>query len=295
MLVVTRHLRPIGLAIGLSVALLGTAQAQEDKVVATVNGQSITEEDLKVAVTDLDPQLAKLPAEQQRAAALSALIELRLMAGEATSKGFDKSAEFQGRLAMLTQRLLHSEVIEQEVAKKITDDEIRARYDQEIAATPGENEVKARHILVKTKEEALAIIKELDGGADFEKLANEKTEDPSGKTSGGDLGYFGAGQMVPEFEKAALALEPGSYTKEPVQSQFGWHVIKVEDKRAKQPPAFDQVKEQFRSVVLREKYFALAKQLRESATVDITDADLKKALEPAPAGTEEKPAEAPKQ
>lgn len=295
MLVVTRHLRPIGLAIGLSVALLGTAQAQEDKVVATVNGQSITEEDLKVAVTDLDPQLAKLPAEQQRAAALSALIELRLMAGEATSKGFDKSAEFQGRLAMLTQRLLHSEVIEQEVAKKITDDEIRARYDQEIAATPAENEVKARHILVKTKEEALAIIKELDGGADFEKLANEKTEDPSGKTSGGDLGYFGAGQMVPEFEKAALALEPGSYTKEPVQSQFGWHVIKVEDKRAKQPPAFDQVKEQFRSVVLREKYFALAKQLRESATVDITDADLKKALEPAPAGTEEKPAEAPKQ
>ncbi len=295
MLVVTRHLRPIGLAIGLSVALLGTAQAQEDKVVATVNGQSITEEDLKVAVTDLDPQLAKLPAEQQRAAALSALIELRLMAGEATSKGFDKSAEFQGRLAMLTQRLLHSEVIEQEVAKKITDDEIRARYDQEIAATPAENEVKARHILVKTKEEALAIIKELDGGADFEKLANEKTEDPSGKTSGGDLGYFGAGQMVPEFEKAAFALEPGSYTKEPVQSQFGWHVIKVEDKRAKQPPAFDQVKEQFRSVVLREKYFALAKQLRESATVDITDADLKKALEPAPAGTEEKPAEAPKQ
>ena len=295
MLVVTRRLRPLGLAMGLSLAMLGGLQAQEDKVVATVNGQQITEQDLKAAVTDLDPQLARLPAEQQRAAALSALIELRLMAGEAGARGLDKNPEFQRRLAMLNQRALHAEVIDQEVAKKITDEEVRARYDQEIAATPAENEVKARHILVKTKEEAEAIIKELDGGGDFEKIANEKTEDPSGKTSGGDLGYFGAGQMVPEFEKAAFALEPGSYTKEPVQSQFGWHVIKVEDKRAKQPPAFDEVKDQFRNVVLREKYYALVKQLRDAATVDIADADLKKALEPAAEGTGEKPAEQPQQ
>jgi peptidyl-prolyl cis-trans isomerase C len=280
---------------GLSLAMLGGLQAQEDKVVATVNGQQITEQDLKAAVTDLDPQLARLPAEQQRAAALSALIELRLMAGEAGVRGLDKNPEFQRRLAMLNQRALHAEVIDQEVAKKITDEEVRARYDQEIAATPAENEVKARHILVKTKEEAEAIIKELDGGGDFEKIANEKTEDPSGKTSGGDLGYFGAGQMVPEFEKAAFALEPGSYTKEPVQSQFGWHVIKVEDKRAKQPPAFDEVKDQFRNVVLREKYYALVKQLRDAATVDIADAELKKALEPAAEGTGEKPAEQPQQ
>ncbi|MCO5082410.1 MAG: peptidylprolyl isomerase [Rhizobiaceae bacterium] len=295
MLVVTRRLRPLGLAMGLSLAMLGGLQAQEDKVVATVNGQQITEQDLKAAVTDLDPQLARLPAEQQRAAALSALIELRLMAGEAGARGLDKNPEFQRRLAMLNQRALHAEVIDQEVAKKITDEEVRARYDQEIAATPAENEVKARHILVKTKEEAEAIIKELDGGGDFEKIANEKTEDPSGKTSGGDLGYFGAGQMVPEFEKAAFALEPGSYTREPVQSQFGWHVIKVEDKRAKQPPAFDEVKDQFRNVVLREKYYALVKQLRDAATVDIADADLKKALEPAAEGAGEKPAEQPQQ
>ena len=295
MLVVTRRLRPLGLAMGLSLAMLGGLQAQEDKVVATVNGQQITEQDLKAAVTDLDPQLARLPAEQQRAAALSALIELRLMAGEAGARGLDKNPEFQRRLAMLNQRALHAEVIDQEVAKKITDEEVRARYDQEIAATPAENEVKARHILVKTKEEAEAIIKKLDGGGDFEKIANEKTEDPSGKTSGGDLGYFGAGQMVPEFEKAAFALEPGSYTKEPVQSQFGWHVIKVEDKRAKQPPAFDEVKDQFRNVVLREKYYALVKQLRDAATVDIADAELKKALETAAEGAGEKPAEQPKQ
>lgn len=279
MLIVMRCMKPLGLAIGLSFALLGAVQAQEDKVVATINGQSITESDLTLAISDLDPQFAKLPAEQQRSAALSALIELRLMSGEAVAKGLDKKPEFQKRMAMLTQRALHSEVVDQEVAKTVTDAEIRARYDAEIAATPPTNEVKARHILVKSKEEAETIIKQLDGGADFQKLANEKTQDPSGKTSGGDLGYFGAGQMVPEFEKAAFALEPGAYTKEPVQSQFGWHVIKVEDKRAKQPPAYDEVKDQFRNVVLRDKYFALAKQLRTAAKIDIADPELKKSIE----------------
>ena len=293
MLVATRHWRSLGLAVGLTLAVLAGAHAEEDKVVATVNGQPITESELKIAITDLDPQFARLPAEQQRAAALSALIELRVMADEAVAKGLDKDPNFQLRMAMLNQRALHSEVVDKEVSKSITDEEIRARYDKEIAAQPPENEVHARHILVKTKEEADDIIKQLDGGADFEKLAGEKTEDPSGKTSGGDLGYFGAGQMVPEFEKAAFALEPGSYTKEPVQSQFGWHVIKVEDKRAKQPPAFDDVKEQLRNVVLREKYFELAKKLRAEAKVDIADADLKKALEPAPAAADEKPAEEP--
>jgi peptidyl-prolyl cis-trans isomerase C len=139
--------------------------------------------------------------------------------------------------------------------------------------------VKARHILVKTKEEALDIVKKLDGGADFQKLANEKTNDPSGKTSGGDLDWFGPGQMVPEFEKAALALKVGEYTKEPVETQFGWHVIKAEDKRLKQPPTFEQVKDQVRSILMREKYFALVKATRNAAKVDITDPALKTGVE----------------
>jgi peptidyl-prolyl cis-trans isomerase C len=171
--------------------------------------------------------------------------------------------------------------VEKEVVGKITDAEIQARYDKEIAATPPVNEVHARHILVKTKEEADAIIKQLDGGADFQKLANEHTADPSGKTNGGDLGYFGPGQMVPEFEKAAAGLEVGAYSKEPVQTQFGWHIIKVEDKRAQQPPAFDKVKEQVKSLLIRDKYFALVKEARANAKVDIPDADLKKAIDAA--------------
>lgn len=285
-------LASLGLAAVLLAAVPGAALAQEaaadptkataadpNKVIATVDGQPVTEADLSQAIQDLDQQFARLPEEQKRAAALSAVIEIRLLADEARAKGFDKSPEYQRRMAFLEQRALHGEVIEKEVAATITDEDVRKRYDTEMANTPPVNEVHARHILVKTKEEADAIIKQLEGGAKFEDIAKEKSSDPGSGAQGGDLGWFGPGQMVPEFEKAAFALEPGSYTKEPVQSQFGWHIILVEDKRAKQPPAFEQVKEQFRSLLLREKYFALVKQLRAAGKVEVTDPDLKKGVE----------------
>jgi peptidyl-prolyl cis-trans isomerase C len=255
-----------------------------DAVVATVNGEPVTEADLMLAEGELTQQFARLPPERRRAAALSAAIEIKVLAAKAVADGLDKDPEFQRRAAFLKERALHGEMVEKEVVGKITDEEVRARYDKEIAAQPPVNEVHARHILVKTKEEAEAIIKQLDGGADFQKLANEHTTDPSGKTSGGDLGYFGPGQMVPEFEKAAMALEPGSYTKEPVQTQFGWHVIKVEDKRPRQPPAFEEVKDQARSAVIRDKYFALVKEARAAAKVEIPDETLRKAVEAAEGG-----------
>lgn len=270
------------LFIGLSA---GTVLAQDspavspDAVIATVKGTPITEGDLAVAIADLDQQFARLPEDQRRAAALSAMIEIRLMADEARAKGLDKDPDFQRRFAFLEQRALHGETIEKEVAGTITEADMRARYDAQVAEAEPTTEVHARHILVKTKEEAEAIIKDLDAGGDFQKIASEKTDDPSGKQSGGDLGWFGPGQMVPEFETAAFALEPGTHTKEPVQSQFGWHVILLEEKRAKQPPAFDEVKEQFRSMILREKYFALVKQLREAGDVEVTDPTLKAAVE----------------
>lgn len=296
----------LGAAVGLSALALSPLAAQETQpakpadaaataapapvdpnaVVATVNGQSITEADLAMAEGELAQQFARLPAEQRRAAALSAAIEIKVLAAKAVADGLDKDPEFQRRAAFLQERALHGEMVEKEVVGKITDQEVRARYDKEIAARPPVNEVHARHILVKTKEEAEAIIKQLDGGADFQKLANEHTTDPSGKTNGGDLGYFGPGQMVPEFEKAAMALEPGSYTKEPVQTQFGWHVIKVEDKRPQQPPPFEQVEEQARSAVIRDKYFALVKEARAAAKVEIPDEKLKKAVDAAESGAQ---------
>ncbi|MDQ2632960.1 MAG: peptidylprolyl isomerase, partial [Pseudomonadota bacterium] len=255
------------------------AAPDPDRVIATIDGKPITEADLALAQASVDQQYAQLPPEQRRAAAFMAIMEIRLLADKAVAEGLDKDAEFQRRMAFLEQRALHSELIEKDVGAKITDEEVRARYDKQMADTPPVNEVKARHILVKTREEAEAIIKELDGGADFQELANEHTTDPSGKTSGGDLGYFAPGQMVPEFEKAAFALNVGEHTKEPVQSQFGWHIILVEDKRAQQPPAFDAVKDQVRNLVFREKYFAMVGDLREAAKVDVTDAELKKAVD----------------
>ncbi len=286
----------LGLAFGLSALSLSPLMAQEAKpaqadaaapaaapvdpnaVVATINGEKLTEADLALAEGELSQQFAQLPPDQRRAAALSAAIEIRVMAKKAVDSGLDKDADFQRRMAFLQQRALHGEVVEKEVVNKVTDADIRARYDQEIANTPPVNEIHARHILVKTKEEAEAIIKDLDGGADFQKLANQHTSDPSGKTNGGDLGWFGPGQMVPEFDKAAFALEVGKYSKEPVQSQFGWHVIKVEDKRAKQPPAFEDVKDQARQAVIRDKYFAMVKELRAAAKVEIPDEKLKAAV-----------------
>jgi peptidyl-prolyl cis-trans isomerase C len=268
-----------GIILGTLVVPAGLAAAQEDKVIATVNGENITEADLALAESELGQQFAQMPPEQRRAAALSAMIEIKILADRAESEGLDKKADFQRRMEFLRQRALHSEVIGNDVASKLTDEQVRARYDKEVAGAPPSNEVKARHILVPTKEEAQAVIKQLDEGGNFEAIAKEKSKDAGSGKQGGDLGYFGPGQMVPEFEKAALALNVGSYTKEPVQTQFGWHVIKVEDKRAKQPPAFDQVKDQVRSILLRENYFELVKSLRGTAKVDISDPELKKGVE----------------
>lgn len=278
------HLLPSRLTLCLAAAAIATgitlapAAAQDDTVIATVNGQEITESELNLAEGDLDRQFQQLPPEQRRAAALSALLEIKLLAQKATEQGIDKDDAFIRRMAFLQIRALHSAFVEKEVAAAVTDEAVRARYDQEIADTPPANEVHARHILVKTREEAEAIIAELDGGKDFSELAREKSTGPSGP-AGGDLGYFQAGQMVPEFETAAFALEVGAYSKEPVQTQFGWHVIKVEDKRAVQPQSFDEVKDQLRSVMMRDKYIEMVGGLRKSAEIDIRDDELKKGVD----------------
>lgn len=246
-------------------------------VIATVNGTKITQKDLDQASADLDPQISQLPEEQRRVAALAAIIDIKAFAVKAGAEKLDETADFKSRMAFLKERALHNEYFKQQVIDKITDADVRARYDKEIAAMPATNEVRARHILVKTKEEAEAIIKQLDGGASFEDIAKEKSTDGSA-AQGGDLGYFGQGQMVPEFEKAANELEIGKYSKTPVQTQFGFHVIKLEDKRAKQPPAFDQVKDQVKSMLIRDRYTDLIKQERASLKIVYADPEVEKAF-----------------
>src|SRR5690606_36060757 len=139
---------------------------------------------------------------------------------------------------------------------------VRARYDKEIAALEPQEEIRARHILLKSREEAEAVIDKLEAGADFVELAKTESAGPSGPT-GGDLGFFGKGQMVPEFENAAFALADGEFTRDPVQTQFGWHVIPREEHRTQPPPEFDAVKDQVRQIVMGEKYRALLADIRE--------------------------------
>lgn len=265
-------------AVAFAMAVAGSASAAPDDVLANVNGTPITEAELDLAVNDLEQQLANVPEERRRAAALSFLIEVRLMAAEAEATGLHETPAFQRRMQLLRQRALHTGYVESEVAAKMSDEDVRKRYDREVANTPPVNDVKARHILLNTKEEALTVIAELDAGADFIELAKEKSTGPSGP-GGGDLGYFGPGQMVPPFEEAAFKLAVGSYTKEPVETQFGWHVILVEDKRAQQPPPFEEVRDQIRGVLFRENYSKVVERLRGAAQVEIVDENLKSQVE----------------
>jgi len=276
-----RTLASLVLALSVSAGAAGFVSAQEtSEVVGTMDGKPITRQDLDLTLTDLQDQLGQVPPEGRDAAALTALIDIRALAEKAEEAGLDETEDFRSRLEFMRQRALHNAYFRTEVLDKITDEDVRARYDKEIAATSPENEVRARHILLASQEEAKAVIAELDNGADFDTLAKEKSTGPSGP-NGGDLGYFARGSMVPEFEEAAFALEVGKYTEEPVQTQFGWHVIKVEDKRAAQPPAFAQVEGQIRSVLVRERYFELLTELRGQADVEISDPALKAAYDQA--------------
>lgn len=262
-------------------AASGTVHAQDaaaDPVVAKVGTAEVRESELKLAIAGLDPQLANLPDDQKRVAALSSIIDVKLLAADAGKEGLQDSADFKQRLAFLTDRELHNAYFKKHVVDAVTPEEVKARYDKEIAAITPEDEIRARHILVKTEEEAKAIIKDLDAGKDFVEIAKEKSTDPN-KSEGGDLGYFAKGRMVPEFENAAFALEKGAYSKEPVKSQFGFHVIKVEDKRKQQPPALEQVEPQVRQLVMRDKYLELLEKAKAAAPIDIQDAALKTAYD----------------
>ena len=138
-------------------------------------------------------------------------------------------------------------------------------------------EIRARHILVKTRDEAVSLIEKLKAGQDFGELAIKYSTDPAGK-NGGDLGYFGKGMMVPEFEKAAFALQAGEFTRQPIETQFGWHLILKEDERNAAPPDFDRVKDKVRQVILREEYDKLVQASRESDSVEILDKKLESDL-----------------
>ncbi|AKI03264.1 parvulin-like peptidyl-prolyl isomerase [Hoeflea sp. IMCC20628] len=256
----------------------GLAADEADPVVATVAGVEIRASELKLAEGDLDPQFAQMPVEQRRVAALAAVIDIKTLARKAETEKLDQTEEFKTLMQFQRDRALHNAIFKASVVDPVTDADIKARYDKELAASPPEEEVSARHILLKTEEEAKAVIAELDAGKDFAELAKEKSTGPSA-AQGGELGYFTKGRMVPEFEAVAFTLKAGEYAKEPVKTQFGWHVIKVEDRRETAPPEFDAISDQVRQLVMRERYGDLIKAARAEVEIDVLDPDLKTAYD----------------
>jgi peptidyl-prolyl cis-trans isomerase C len=251
-----------------AVAFSLPVRAEEAKVLATVDGEQITTADVEYAKKNLGDSLSQVPAGAQQTMIVDLLIESQLIANAARKAGVADGEEYKRQMRWLEAQALREAYINERTAEMVSDEEIKAKYDEARAQVSEKKEIQARHILLKTKEEADAVIAELDKGADFAELAKSKSTGPTGPR-GGDLGYFGEGRMVPEFEKAAFALEKGAYTKEPVQTQFGWHVIKKEDERQMAFPELDQVKDRIKVALQAEKLQGIIKELREAAKIEM--------------------------
>ncbi len=265
-----------------------TALAQQitaETVIATVNGTPITAGELQLAGAEFADQLGQVPADRRDAAVLDLVINMRLASAAATTAGLDKDPVVAERLDLARNRTLYSEFLRDKFLAAVTPEAVQARYDAEMASYQPQEEVHARHILVNTDQEDLAkeIIAELDAGGDFAKIAAEKSQDPGSGASGGDLGWFKRGMMVKPFEDAAFALEPGQYTKTPVKSDFGWHVILVEEKRIAPPPTLEQERPRIEQEIVRDTFDSTINALREGASIEF--ATLPGAAEP-PAGNQ---------
>jgi len=241
----------------------------DDKVLAKVNGSEIRQSDVALAVEELGPSLAQMDPATKDENVLAFLIDMKIVAKAAEDKKVQDADDFKKRLAFTRNRLLMDSLLASEGKAATTDEAMKKVYEEASKQISGEQEVRARHILVETEDEAKGIVEELKKGADFAELAKKKSKDP-GASDGGDLGFFTKEQMVPEFSAAAFALEPGKIS-DPVKSQFGWHVIKVEEKRNRKPPDFDQVKGQIETYVTRKAQAEYVGKLREAAKVERFD------------------------
>lgn len=246
--------------------LAAPVRAADDPVVATVNGQNIHRSQVADAYSRLPAQYQQVPIEQIFPALLDSMIDAKLAAIQAVKDKVHETEQFKAELAAFRERLLGSTLIQNAVEAQVTAKAVSDRYSQVVKDLAGQVEVHARHILLKTEDEAKAVIKDLAGGADFADMAKKKSTGPSGP-NGGDLGFFGKGQMVPEFEKAAFAMDKGGVSKTPVKTQFGWHVIKVEDKRAQKAPSLEEMEPQIRQSLTREIGAQITQDLRGKADI----------------------------
>ena len=257
----------------------------DNPVVAVVNNVKIYKDEVVDARFLLPQQYQNLPLNIVYPQLLDSLIDRTLMAAAGRKEGLADDPEVKKQMARIEEQLVQRAFLGKHITASMSDDKLRVAYDVFKANNIMEDEVHARHILVETEEQAKEIIKAIEGGKDFAELAKEKSKGPSGKT-GGDLGYFKADAMVPAFSKAAFSLGKSGVTKEAVQTQFGWHVIKVEDRRRIEPPSFEEAKPQIEAQVSREIATVIVQKLRDEASIERFDLEGK----PIPA-PEAKPAE----
>lgn len=271
-----------GLFAGAATAQDAAAEA-ENPVVAIINGEEVTQIDLQLAAQDLRATLAQVPPDEQFLALVNGIIDIRLMARAAEKEGLAEDEGAARRLQFVRDRALRAEYLRAHVFDSITDEAVQAKYDAEVAAFVPEDEVKASHILVEDEQAAKDIIAELDAGGDFAAIAREKSIDVGSGANGGDLGFFVKSRMVEPFAVAAFALEPGAYTKEPVQSEFGYHIILSVDKRQTTPPTLAQRSNALREEVARDLFIAEIDKLRKDAKIELIPPPGSESAEEAPA------------
>jgi peptidyl-prolyl cis-trans isomerase C len=261
-------------AISFAVAALtlsAAAQAQEpgkNPVVALVDGAEIRLSDVELVRGQLPPQAQKYPMVTLFNLIIGNMVNTRLIAAEAKRTGLNYNADVKRRLVSIQAQVLEQEFMKRKLEGAVTDAALKARYQLFLKENAPGEEVHARHILVKTEAAAKAIIKQLQSGAKFEKLAREKSTGPTGK-NGGDLGYFTFDRMLPPFAKAAFQLRPGSITQRPVKTRFGWHIIKSEDRRATKPPSFAATKAQMGEEVRKSLSDEIIEGLKKNAKIEI--------------------------
>jgi peptidyl-prolyl cis-trans isomerase C len=266
-------------AVALPLVLGLRAGAEDaDPVVARVNGTSIKASDIAIAEEDIGSNLSQMPPDGRREYLATYFIDMMLAAKAAEARNLADSDAFKQRLAYYRNKVLMEMLLQSEAKAATSDAAMHQLYDEAAKQMAGQQEVRARHILVKTEEEAKAIAAELKNGADFAALAKQKSTDP-GASDGGDLGYFPREEMVPEFADAAFKLEKGQIS-EPVHTRFGWHIIKVEDKRERQIPPFDQVRDQLATHLVRKAQAELITKLRADAKVERPDAPAQQPAKP---------------
>jgi peptidyl-prolyl cis-trans isomerase C len=236
-------------------------------VVARIDGVELHLADVEAAQQTLPPQAQKLPLQQIYPILLDRLVDRTLVIEAGRKEHLDQDPTLQDQLRLYEDHLIQRAYIEQLIKGAESEDQLRAAYQKLLQGQPAREEVHARQILVKTEAEAKSIIAQLDKGADFATLAKKYSTDPDA-ASGGDLGYFGRDDMVPAFAAAAFAVPVGKYTETPVKTEFGWHVILVEDHRVKKPPTFDEARDEVRRLVARDIIEAKLKDLRRDAKIE---------------------------